>query len=459
MKKRKFKIFLLGSVIAFSVCFLSGLVLSGCGSSKTKISILSHKAEIDKQLQELCRAYEKDHPFVKIELQSISGGNDYESNLLSKLNSKSVDMFFIEGLGNMMSLKNKLVDLSDMPLVKKCSPEILDPVTVENNKVYGFPVAIEGYGFMVNKAAFEAAGVDVAGIKNFAEFEEGCKTLKLAIESGKLKEKFPNAKTVWKFPGKASWSFANHALHVALASDFNSSMDAYKSKELNFSRADDYKKLIDFQTAYSIEGEPSKDKIANLNSVDYSASFDGSFLVGQSFACQQGTWVMPQMEKYDKDNKTNLMQQVDLLPFFMPGDADGDSKYVVSSGQCWAINNSSSEKQIECCKNFIEWLYDSDIAKDKMVNDMKLISPVISKDDLKNIKFDNVSQRVVDAYLSGKYIKGGSVGLVRTEGWSLQVFGTAVQEYIAGKIPFEEVIKRAKAGWTEKWDAQTKSAK
>lgn len=460
MKKIKLKIktLLLGSVVGLSTCLLSSLLLSGCGSNKLKISILSHKPEIDKPLQELCRIYEQENPNIKIELQSIGGGNDYESNLLSKLNSKSVDMFCIEGLGNMMSIKSKLVDLTEMPLIKKCSSEILDPVTDENKKVYGFPVAIEGYGFMVNRAAFEAAGVDVTQIKSFAQFEESCKILKNAVESGKLKNKFPNAKTVWKFPGKATWSFANHALHVALAADFKNSLEAYNSPNLAFTRAYDYKKLIDFQTAYSIEGEPNKDKIANLNAVDYSASFDGSFLVGQSFACQQGTWVMPQVEKYDKDNKTAMMQEVDLLPFFMPGDADGGSKFVVLSGQNWAISNSSSEKQIELCKKFIEWLYSSEVAKEKMANEMKLISPVVSVDDLKNFKFDNVSQRIVDSYLSGNYIKGGSVGLVRTEGWSLQVFGTAVQEYLAGKIPFEEVIKRAQNGWAEKYAAQVKTS-
>lgn len=454
MRKVRFRLFSLSLFVFLFLFFI--LMVAGCGTKKTKISILSHKIEIDKPLRDLCRIYEKENPNVKIDLQSIGGSSEYESSLLSRLNSKSVNIFTFEGFGNMKSLKDKLVDLSDMKIVnraKGCNPDVLESAIDENGKVNGFPVAIEGYGYLVNRAAFEAAGIDISTVKNFAEFDDACCKLKMAIETNVLKEKFPNAKTVWKFPGKASWSYGNHALHVMLLGDFKNSMEAYNEPEVPFSRANDYRQLIDFQTKYSVEGEPSREKIANLNSVDYFSSFNRSFLAGRSFVCQQGTWVVPQIEKYDKDNKTNLIQQVDLLPYYTPG---GDGKFVVSSGQCWGISNFSSDKEIECCKEFLEWLYNSPVAKDRMINEMKLISPVLNKDELKNTNFDNISQKIVNAYLNGDYFKGGSLGLVRTEGWSLQVVGTAIQEYIAGKIPFEEVVKRAKIGWSDKYKAQVK---
>lgn len=455
MKKTKSKIFLLCSVIVLSMSLFSVFMLTGCDEKRTKISVMSHKAEIDKSLQELCRKFEQENPDIKIELQSVGGGNDYESNLLSKLNSKSVNMFCYEGLGNMMNLKDKLVDLSDMEIVKKCKRDILDSAIADDDRVYGFPVGLEGYGYTANKKAFAVAGVDVSQIKSFSQLEEGCEKLKAAIESGKLKEEFPNAKTVWRFPGKATWSHANHPLHVLLDGDFKTSMEAYNSKEVPFKRAEDYKKLIDFQTRFSVEGEPTKDKIAGLNSVDYSASFDGSFLTGQSFICQQGTWVMPQVAKYDQDNKTNLAQQLALLPFMLPSDEEGKSKYVVLSGQCWAISNFSSQKQIEACKKFLTWLNTSKVAKDSMIKEMKLIPLEVSENDIKDM--DVINQTIAKAYLSGDYISGGSKGLVRTEAWSLQCVGAGVQEYIAGKISFDEVIKRAKLGWTEKYEAQMKS--
>ena len=57
-----------------------------------------------------------------------------------------------------------------------------------DGKVYGLPVTTEGMGLVVNKAMFEAAGVDITTLDSFDKIEDAFATLQKAIDDGKLKD-------------------------------------------------------------------------------------------------------------------------------------------------------------------------------------------------------------------------------------------------------------------------------
>lgn len=453
IKKFRLAFLYFAVILSFIMCFV--FFLTGCGSSKTKISILFHKSEVDGPFHELIKLYNDTHPDVKVEGQTSGGGGDYESVAQTKLGSNSVHIINYEGFGNMKKFENKLLDCSDLDIVKTLqgkNPDILDACTNESGKILGFPVAIEGFGYLVNKAPFNSAGVDISNVKNFNEFEVSCKQLKAAIDEGKLKEKFPNLNTVFAVWGRDPWSLTNHVFHYIVGKDFKNSADAYNSATFPFSAADDYRKIIDFQTVMSVEGEPTREKLSNLNTVDYTNAFDGKILNCKSCVGQLGTWVVPSIEKYDKDNKTNLLNDFELLPWFVPNEEK--AKYMILSGQCFGINKDASEAQIKVCKDFLNWMYTDKQAKEIVYNKMKMVSPLISKEDLSKMKFDKITKKIVDAYVSGDFYKGGSIGLVRTEDWTLQNNGTAIQERLAGKIDDATFDKKIKDGWNDIFNAQ-----
>ncbi len=448
---KKSKLFLLGSLALLSISASAILMMStGCGKKKTVISFLNHKVEIDSEFKELCELYEKEHPDVKIEIQSVGGGSDYASILKSKLNSNAVDLFCVESFGDIQNLTKSgiLENLQDMDLLKKCSPKVLDMVKGEGGEYYGLPMAIEGYGYLINKKMFNDAGVDTNKMTNFAGLKEGLMALKNKIDSGELKEKYPKLNTAFSMSAKASWSIGQHMLHGILAADFNSFKDAYKTQNLPFSKSEDWIEIINLQRDCSVQGEVTPEKTALLNAVDYSNSFDGGFLIGANASVQQGNWVLPQIRRYDVENKTNLMADVDMLPWSMPSDS-GEGKYIIYPGQFLCVNKKSDKVKVDTCKDFLNWMYSAESAKNIVTGKMHLISPFVDSASLKSMVVeDNVTKKLLEAYASGNFTLGG-YGLVFTDEFSQKIVGTAVQEYLANKKTKDELVTLVKNKWSE----------
>ncbi len=285
MKKAK-RLLALG--ILFTLVFVS--VLTGCTSQNTsennknegskdsaqiknepvEVDIFQFKVEIAKELEEAARAYEKTHPNVKIDIQTVGGGDDYGAALRAKFQSGSEpDIFNVGGPQDVKDWMDKLEDLSDQPWIKLALDGILSGVTVDG-KVYGLPFNIEGYGFVYNKAIFKDAGIDPNKIVDFASLEEAVKTLDAKIKSGELKEKYPLLEAVFEYPAKETWVTGLHTSNAVLSQEFNSSIDAFKAKQVEFKYKDALKALIDLQANYS---SSSKSK-GKLNAVDYATQVD-----------------------------------------------------------------------------------------------------------------------------------------------------------------------------------------
>ena len=181
------------SFLALSVS--TSVLLTGCGSKnsanngdKVTISLMDHKIEADSGFKKLAETYEKAHPNVKINIESVGGSTDYGASLKAKMASDPVTIFNYSGLGQLDTWQDQLVDLSDQSWVSKCKPFCLESAKGSDGKVYGMPMLIEGYGFLINRAIFEDAGVDINSMWTFKGQKEGFDKLKSKIESGEMKE-------------------------------------------------------------------------------------------------------------------------------------------------------------------------------------------------------------------------------------------------------------------------------
>lgn len=440
-------------IIAFSmmvIFVLSAFLLSACtpkeptppaagdqppAAEEVTLNIFQFKVEIAKELDEAARAYEAEHPNVKINIQTVGGGDDYGAALRAKVQSgEEPNIFNIGGPQDVEDWMTRLEDLSDQPWVGQALEGVLSGVTVDG-KVYALPFNIEGYGFVYNKAIFEAAGINAADIKDFASLEAAVKTLDTKIKAGELKDKFPNLKAAFEVAARETWVTGLHASNTAFSQEFPSSLDAYAAKSIEFKHADALKALLDLQADHS----PNAKSKAKLNAVDYATQVDQGIAIERVAIIQQGNWIYGGVKAVDETVANNL----DILP--MPVKGVKEDSIPVGVPMYWAVNNKGSEAQKAAAKDFLNWLYTSEKGKDFIVNKFFFIPPLKGYEGLE--PKDPLGQAVKRYAEAGRTMPWVFMGY--PTGWGMEVLGTEIQKYLSGDIKWEDAVKNAKNQWTE----------
>ncbi|MTK10901.1 MAG: carbohydrate ABC transporter substrate-binding protein [Clostridiaceae bacterium] len=427
-----------------SLMLVSSLGLAGCssksesassGKDAVTLNIFQFKVEMAKELEEAAKAYSAEHPNVKINIETVGGGADYGAALRAKIQSGAEpNIFNIGGPQDVKDWQSRLVDLSGEPWVKQAVDGVLPGVTVDN-KVYGMPFAVEGYGFVYNKGIFEAAGIDAKNIKDYASLEAAVKTLDAKIKSGELKSKYPKLEAVFELPAKEDWVTGLHASNAALGQEFKSGLEAFNAKKVDFKYGDGLKALIDLQANYS----PSKDSKGKLNAVDYATQVGQGIAIERVAIVQQGNWIFNDVKKVDEKVANNL----DILP--MPIKGGKEDTIPVGVPMYWAVNNKGSESQQKAAKDFLNWLYTSDKGKDFVVNKFFFI-PALKG-------YEKLQPKDALGAAVNRYVQAGKttpwVFMGYPTGWGQKVLGLEIQKYLSGEEKWEDLVKNSQAKWAE----------
>lgn len=433
--------------VAISAMMVTSVLgLAGCSSKSQETSagdskdavnlnVFQFKVEMAKELEEAAKTYSADHPKVKINIQTVGGGGDYNAALRAKVQSgEEPAIFNIGGPQDVKDWQSRLVDLSGEPWVKLAVDGVLPGVTMDN-KVYGLPFAVEGYGFVYNKGIFEAAGIDVKGIKDYASLEAAVKTLDAKIKSGALKSKYPKLEAVFELPAKEDWVTGLHTSNVALSQEFKSSLEAFSAKKVDFKYGEGIKQLLDLQANYS----PSANSKGKLNAVDYATQVGQGIAIERVAMIQQGNWIFNDVKKADEKVANNL----DILP--MPIKGAKEDSIPVGVPMYWAVNNKVSKEQQAAAKDFLNWLYTSDKGKDFVVNKFFFI-PALKGYEKFQPK-DSLGA-AVNRYVSNeKTLPWIFMGY--PTGWGQKILAVEIQKYLAGQEKWEDVIKNSQAKWEE----------
>lgn len=402
---------------------------------KAEVDIFQFKVEIAKELENAAAAYMAENPNVKINIQTVGGGDDYGAALKAKFQSGSEpDIYNVGGPQDVEDWMGKLEDLSDEPWVDQALEGILSGATVDG-KVYALPFNIEGYGFVYNKAIFADAGIDAAAINDFASLEEAVMTLDKKIKAGDLEEKYPLLEAVFDYPAKETWVTGLHASNAAISQELTSSLDAFAAKEFEFKYADAYKALIDIQADYS----PSSAKKGNLNAVDYATQVDEGIAIERVAIIQQGNWVYGGVNAIDENVAANL----GFLPFPVKGVKE--DSIPVGVPMHWAVNSNSSDAERTAAKDFLNWLYTSDQGKDYVVNKFFFIPPLKGYEGFE--PKDPLGQDITRFANEGRTMPWVFMGY--PTGWGMEVLGTEIQKYLAGDVTWDELVETSVAKWAE----------
>ncbi|WP_312643350.1 extracellular solute-binding protein [Hydrogenoanaerobacterium sp.] len=444
MNSKKILAVLLAVAMAFSAaaCTKKGNTSSsgaatspGVGTEQTEVDIFQFKVEISDALTKAAKTYMDANPKIKININTVGGGDDYGAALRAKMQSGAKpDIFNVGGPQDLKDWAEKLEDLSDQPWVKNAVEGTLLAVT-ENGKTYGLPYAIEGYGLIYNRAIFETAGIATEKIKTYAEIESAMKTLKGKIDKGELKQKYPSLEAVFELPAKETWVTGLHTLNLPLAAEFKGPIEAFKSPTVKFTYANELKALIDLQASYT---KHAKD-LGKLNAVDYATQVGSGLATERVAMVQQGNWIYGEVANVDEDVARNL----DLLPLPLKGVVE--DSIPVGVPMYWCINSTSSDAKKKASKDFLNWLYQSEEGKRIVVEEFGFIPAFTNYENLEPADpLGKAVKRYADA---GKTVPWVFMGFPTA--WGQDVFGSNLQKYFAGQMKWEDVLKDSRVKWEE----------
>lgn len=412
---------------------LAGSLLAGCGGKQetgsgatggeqpagkeVTIKIMNFKVEVAEQFNKLKDEYEKTHPGIKLQIDTLLGGDDYNTQLKARFASGEMpDIFNNEGYNQMDAWIEYLEDLSDQPWVKDEIAIAKEPTT-RDGKVYGMPVGLEGLGFLYNKDLFAKAGITELP-KTLTELEAVAKKLEAAGI-----QPFVNTFDTW-------FGMAFHNLNNAFAKQpdpnaFIKGLNDGSAKINDNAVFKDWTHLFDVVIKYGNK---------NALTTDYNTA-STLFATGKGAMNQSGNWLQPVLDKL------NPGMNVGLLPMPINDDPALNDKLFVGPSNNWVIYKDSPVKKE--AKEFLNWLVSSETGQKYLTKEFKFI-PAFT-----NIKTDPADLGSIGAEVL-KYIQEGKV-----LGWhwakypdgAAPEFGASMQKYIAGKIDADAMLGEFQAAW------------
>ncbi|ADM72225.1 Multiple sugar-binding protein [Paenibacillus polymyxa E681] len=411
------------ALLVISLMVLLACTLAGCGNTKAQqsetktIHIYQFKVEISEPLNKLKAEYEKTHPGIKLDIQSVGGGTDYGASLKAKFASgDQPDIFTNEGYQDRDTWLEYLEDLSDQPWVKDLDDFARKPMTV-NGKIYGQPMNLEGFGFVYNKDLFKKAGITKLP-QTIDELEEAAKRLKAA---GIIP--FANGYAEW-------WVLGNHFINIPFARQSNP--ESYVA-DLNKGTAripgnpvfNQWVKLLDLTIKYGNR---------NPLTMDYNTQVT-LFSTGKAAMMHQGNWTQPQMDGINP----NL--NLGILPAPIDNDPSTGGRLAVGVASNWVVNKNSPVKQE--AKEFLNWLVTSETGKHYITKEFKFVPA------FKSITSSDETTGDLGAEIS-RHVREGKIW-----SWNFQRFpkglnqdlSSSMQAYIAGVITKDEMLQQFQEAW------------
>ncbi|MDY8023692.1 ABC transporter substrate-binding protein [Paenibacillus polymyxa] len=436
---RKFKrvqwmVMLLLLVMVVSACGGSGgegnsASGGGSGDSKNvKITLLNSKGEILPQLEEAAKAFQKDNPGITVEIQPVpTGGSPFEraSALYASGNPPTMTML---DTGDVEKFKDRILDLSG----EKWNADTVENATTAttfDGKNYAFPLAVEGYGFIYNKAVVDKA---VGG-----SFDPT--TIKTRNDLEKLFQQIETSGKKALVISSMDWSLGAHYLPLAYAgqnkdmAEVDKFMASLKAGQADLANNPVFNGLMD---TFDVMMKYNIDQASPLaGAYERGPELLGKGEVGIWF---MGNWAWPQINSFDTVNK-----EYGFLPVPISNNADDYGNQEISSAVSKRIvidKEKTTPEQQEAAKKFLNWIVYEEKGQDFLVNQANIIPA------FKNITLpaaDPLGKSIQDYIAKGKSEQ--SMSMLPADHWSKT--GSSMQKYLAKQGDRATLVKEIENYW------------
>lgn len=410
---------------AVSILMAATMVLSltACGGSDSdskqadskdkEIYLFCESAEIADGIKTTTDKYAASHPGVSFVIETNS--EDYGTNLKTKFaGSEEPDIFGLHGYSDAALYEEYLVDLSDQSWVSTMTDLAVENIKV-NDKILGFPLMVEGLGYVYNAELFQNAGIAEVP-KTFSEFKAACEKLTEAGIS-------PISET-YMDGYQGGYFFLNTA--VALQDDPNGFMEGLSDGTSEIVGNKVFEDLADFlQYDYS--------QCENPMNTDYNTRIASLANREVAMTCG-GNWLQSSFKEVD-----------DTLDFKMMGMPIADDKDYdvigISVAQYWGVNKNSdvAEEAID----FLNWLATDEEGQECLTTDLQAIpafTDIEANEEAVGTLGASVSEYIQEGKTVGRYSSYFPDGV--GDKW-----GEDVQKFVAGQITKDEFLKALEEDW------------
>lgn len=415
--------------ILFTFLITGFMLLTGCSTDTSKntddkvtLDIFNIKTETAQQMDDLVEKFEAEHEDIKINMTTVGGGSDASAALQAKFSSgEEPSIFMIGGLGELDTWNHTLYDLTETELADLAIEGTLEGATMDD-RIFGYPMNIEGYSWLVNKELFNKAGLSTNEIESFSDFENAVKVLDENKDELGLT-------SVFGFSGGETWVDSQYSSHF-IAPEFNDSLiETSKAKEIEFEYNNRMKEYIDLANEYNA---------MPLESMDYTTSVEELFIGEKVAIIHQGNWIVPTLNELDENFAKD---KLDILPMFVEHENQG--KIAAGAPWYWVVNENKDQKVIDASIEFLTWMYTDEGSMDDILNEFDFIPAYtnFSSDDI----VDPVSDKVFTYVNDGEVVPW--VHNSYPDGFGENVIGVNLQAYVADQISWEEYNKIIKETW------------
>lgn len=386
---------------------------TAAGSSSGKsIRLVNGKIEVDSQLKELAKQYEKETG-VKVQIESLGGGVDIQGTLKGYYQADNMpDIFVCDGSSDFANWTGKLADLSD----EKWVSDTEEAYTDEDGKVIGFPYTTEAIGLTYNADILEKAGIDPKSIT-------GPDSMKKAFETLDSKKDELGLTAVIGYCAEATnlyWSTGNH-LFAAYEDEGLKRDDTTYSDMLNKDGSIDSDRMNDYANMIALFNKYSDPDLLVSGTYDQQIL---NFASGKYAFVTQGSWIGSTMTSDDKEAYDKAGDfKVGMVPLAFE---EGQDTILTNAPSWWAVYQNGN---VDEAKKFLQWCA-GDEGQKILVEQAGFTSPFKS---CKYVSSDPFAQTIKDYTQADK--TSGWHWLDNKEGLAQNALGVVYQDFASGNIP------------------------
>jgi raffinose/stachyose/melibiose transport system substrate-binding protein len=401
---------------------------TGMAAKKVKIELFNSKGEIQSQLEDMAKLFSKENRGLSMEIIPCPAGQSpFERVSVLYSSGMAPTLLMLDG-GDLPKLKNKFVNLSKEKWVKDAADNTLDDGKIDG-KVIAFPFAVEGYGFIYNKAVLTKCFGD--------KFDPA--SIKTIKDLGNTFKKVAAAGMAPLIVSPMDWSLAAHFLAIAyreqsknpaVVNKFLQNLQKGKA-DLNNNKV--FNGLLDTFDLMKKYNQAKADPLA----VTYEK---GPEVLGKGQVAFwfMGNWAWPQIKSFDTTNGA-----YGFIPVPTSNDPNdyANSQIIASPTKMVAIDASqNSKKQQAAAKKFLKWLVYSKSGQNALVNKCNIIPA------FKNITMtpaDPLAKSIKQFLVNKKTMP--AMNVMPPDHWAH--CGALMQKYLAGKSDRAALLK----GITDYW--------
>ena len=389
---------------------------------------LNFKPEADQAWQDLAKTY-TELTGVPVKVVTAASGT-YDTTLAAELDKSSAPTLFQCGnQGAINSYGDYCYPLDGTAIMDQMTTDAFN-LKGEDGQTLSIGYCYEAFGIIVNKALLEKAGHSIDEITDFASLKAVADDIHARAEELGF-DAFSSA----GLEGSSSWRFSGHLANMPLYYEFRDDGVTAQPATITGAYLENFKNIWDL---YTTDSATTGAALATATGDESEAEFGE----GKAAFYQNGTW------EYSNLTGTFGMDPADLAMIPIYCGVDGEEKAGLCAGteNCWAINNESSEEDIQATIDFLVWVVTSDEGTTMLAEEF---GPCPFKDakDPENVFFQDANKYTAE----GNYVVTWAFNWTpAVDDWRAAVVD-ALTQYTAGTGDWSAVETAFVQGWATQY--------